>query len=221
MYTAWVSIPILPVKSRDVSTLETYFLWFRSQSRSYGLVNIPDDDVIVALIAACDSTCRHRRMEAVRLRKENQIYSADEKRALAKFNHEERTKRENKILSQFRQLVTKKTKEKDWRRYRVDCSLCWQFVWSCTVGQVLQQLITPVLFFVVTDEMVKGKGKGWTLLTWCRARSISAFYNLRSGSWLAWANRAAVHYVANHCQGRSCCIINHICDFLKLLGNIL
>lgn len=59
------------------------------------------------------SGSRHRRMEAVRLRKENQIYSADEKRALAKFNHEERTKRENKILSQFRQLVTKKTKDKD------------------------------------------------------------------------------------------------------------
>ena len=54
-------------------------------------------------------------MEAVRLRKENQIYSADEKRALAKFNHEERTKRENKILAQFRQLVTKKTKDKDWK----------------------------------------------------------------------------------------------------------
>jgi len=53
-------------------------------------------------------------MEAVRLRKENQIYSADEKRALAKFNHEERTKRENKILAQFRSLVTKKTKDKDW-----------------------------------------------------------------------------------------------------------
>ena len=37
-------------------------------------------------------------MEAVRLRKENQIYSADEKRALATFNHEERSKREVKIL---------------------------------------------------------------------------------------------------------------------------
>ena len=34
-------------------------------------------------------------MEAVRLRKENQIYSADEKRALASFNQEERRKREN------------------------------------------------------------------------------------------------------------------------------
>ena len=51
-------------------------------------------------------------MEAVRLRKENQIYSADEKRALAKFNHEERTKRENKILSQFKELVHKKLKNK-------------------------------------------------------------------------------------------------------------
>jgi len=52
-------------------------------------------------------------MEAVRLRKENQIYSADEKRALNQFNHEERMKREKKILAQFRQLVTKKTKDKD------------------------------------------------------------------------------------------------------------
>ena len=47
-------------------------------------------------------------MEAVRLRKENQIYSADEKRALANFNHEERTKRESKILGQFKALVNKK-----------------------------------------------------------------------------------------------------------------
>jgi len=57
------------------------------------------------------SGSRHRRMEAVRLRKENQVYSADEKRALAMFNHEERSKRESKILSQFRTLVHKKTKE--------------------------------------------------------------------------------------------------------------
>jgi hypothetical protein len=33
------------------------------------------------------SGSRHRRMEAVRLRKENQIYSADEKRALAMFRY--------------------------------------------------------------------------------------------------------------------------------------
>ena len=47
-------------------------------------------------------------MEAVRMRKENQIYSADEKRALAQFNHAERAKRENKILTQFKEIVHKK-----------------------------------------------------------------------------------------------------------------
>merc|ERR1719239_1268651 len=44
------------------------------------------------------SGSRHRRMEAVRLRKENQIYSAEE----------ERVKRENKILGQFRDMVQDK-----------------------------------------------------------------------------------------------------------------
>ena len=56
------------------------------------------------------SGSRHRRMEAVRLRKENQIYSADEKRALAMFSKEERQKRENKILGQFREMVHDKLK---------------------------------------------------------------------------------------------------------------
>ena len=54
---------------------------------------------------------RHRRMEAVRLRKENQIYSAEEKRALAMFSKEERQKRENKILGQFRDMVSTKLKK--------------------------------------------------------------------------------------------------------------
>lgn len=58
------------------------------------------------------SGSRHRRMEAVRLRKENQIYSADEKRALAMFNKEERTKRENKILSQFKTMISSSLKDK-------------------------------------------------------------------------------------------------------------
>lgn len=51
---------------------------------------------------------RHRRMEAVRIRKENQIYSADEKRALAMFSKEERQKRENLILGQFRDMISHK-----------------------------------------------------------------------------------------------------------------
>ena len=58
------------------------------------------------------SGSRHRRMEAVRLRKENQIYSADEKRALAMFSKEEREKRENKILGQFRGLINEKLNKK-------------------------------------------------------------------------------------------------------------
>ncbi|XP_075235061.1 uncharacterized protein LOC142332488 isoform X2 [Lycorma delicatula] len=53
------------------------------------------------------SGSRHRRMEAVRIRKENQIYSADEKRALAMFSKEERQKRENRILTQFREMVNR------------------------------------------------------------------------------------------------------------------
>ncbi|XP_022906185.2 NKAP family protein CG6066 [Onthophagus taurus] len=58
------------------------------------------------------SGSRHRRMEAVRIRKENQIYSADEKRALAMFSKEERSKRENLILGQFKEMVKSKLGEK-------------------------------------------------------------------------------------------------------------
>lgn len=54
------------------------------------------------------SGSRHRRMEAVRIRKENQIYSADEKRALTMFSKDERQKREYRILSQFKEMVNSK-----------------------------------------------------------------------------------------------------------------
>lgn len=54
------------------------------------------------------SGSRHRRMEAVRIRKENQIYSADEKRALAMFSKEERAKRESLILGGLREMVKQK-----------------------------------------------------------------------------------------------------------------
>ena len=66
-----------------------------------------------AVVGPADgSKWRTRRMEAVRLRKENQIYSADEKRALAMFSKEERVKRENKILGQFREMVSDKLSKK-------------------------------------------------------------------------------------------------------------
>lgn len=59
------------------------------------------------------SGSRHRRMEAVRIRKENQIYSADEKRALAMFSKEERQKRENLILGQFKEMISSKLANKN------------------------------------------------------------------------------------------------------------
>ena len=54
------------------------------------------------------SGSRHRRMEAVRIRKENQIYNADDRRALAMFNKDEKAKRENQILSDFRSMIHQK-----------------------------------------------------------------------------------------------------------------
>ena len=54
------------------------------------------------------SGSRHVRMNAVRLRKENQIYSAEEKLALARHNYEERAKRENELLAGFRETLAAK-----------------------------------------------------------------------------------------------------------------
>lgn len=47
-------------------------------------------------------------MEVVRIRKENQTYSADEKRALAMFSRNERQKRESKVLSEFKEMIHSK-----------------------------------------------------------------------------------------------------------------
>lgn len=57
------------------------------------------------------SGSRNRRMEAVRLRKENQVYSAEELAALSQFSREERKEREEKVLSQFKMLVDSKLKK--------------------------------------------------------------------------------------------------------------
>ncbi len=55
------------------------------------------------------SGSRHARMNAVRLRKENQIYSAEEKRALAIITFEEKQQKENKVVSDFRQMLSQRT----------------------------------------------------------------------------------------------------------------
>lgn len=51
------------------------------------------------------SGSRHARMNAVRLRKENQVYSAEEKRALAMITFEEKQQKENKVISDFRTML--------------------------------------------------------------------------------------------------------------------
>ncbi|KAI9019050.1 DUF926-domain-containing protein [Hyaloraphidium curvatum] len=59
------------------------------------------------------SGSRHRRMNAVRVRKENQVISAEEKRAMLLFNQEEKLKKETKIISEFRDLVQQKLAPKE------------------------------------------------------------------------------------------------------------
>lgn len=52
------------------------------------------------------SGSRHTRMNAVRIRKENQIYSAEEQRALALLTLEERQQKEANLLQDFRSMLT-------------------------------------------------------------------------------------------------------------------
>lgn len=54
------------------------------------------------------SGSRHRRMNAVRVRKEDQVISAEEKRGILKMQAEEKAKRENQIVASFREMVQEK-----------------------------------------------------------------------------------------------------------------
>lgn len=58
------------------------------------------------------SGSRHRRMNAVRMRKENQVISAEEKRGILKLQKEEREKRENLVVSGFKEMLEDKLKVK-------------------------------------------------------------------------------------------------------------
>ncbi|KZT52996.1 DUF926-domain-containing protein, partial [Calocera cornea HHB12733] len=51
------------------------------------------------------SGSRHKRMNAVRMRKENQVISAEEKRSLLKLQREERQKREGEIVGGFKEML--------------------------------------------------------------------------------------------------------------------
>jgi len=56
------------------------------------------------------SGSRHRRMNAVRMRKENQVISAEEKRGILKLQREERERREAILREEFSELVNEKLK---------------------------------------------------------------------------------------------------------------
>ena len=54
------------------------------------------------------SGSRHARMNAVRIRKENQVYSAEEQRALALITLEENQQKESQLLQDFRTMLQSK-----------------------------------------------------------------------------------------------------------------
>lgn len=56
------------------------------------------------------SGSRHRRMNAVRMRKENQVISAEEKRGILQLQREERERREAILREEFQELVSEKLK---------------------------------------------------------------------------------------------------------------
>jgi len=56
------------------------------------------------------SGSRHQRMNAVRIRKENQVYSAEEQRALALITMEENQQKEAQLMEDFRTMLKEKQK---------------------------------------------------------------------------------------------------------------
>ena len=56
------------------------------------------------------SGSRHKRMNAVRIRKENQVISAEEKRGILKLQKAERQRREAVLREEFQELVSEKLK---------------------------------------------------------------------------------------------------------------
>jgi len=62
------------------------------------------------------SGSRHRRMNAVRMRKENQVISAEEKRGILKLQKEERERREAILREEFSELVKERLSGQEKRK---------------------------------------------------------------------------------------------------------
>jgi len=65
----------------------------------------PDEIARYEEVGYVMSGSRHRRMNAVRMRKENQVISAEEKRGILKLQKEERERREAILREEFSELV--------------------------------------------------------------------------------------------------------------------
>ena len=59
------------------------------------------------------SGSRHKRMNAVRIRKENQVYSAEEQRALALLTMEENQQKEAQLMEDFRVMLKEKKRTRN------------------------------------------------------------------------------------------------------------
>ena len=57
------------------------------------------------------SGSRHAKMNAVRLRKENQVYTMEEKRSMAIIALEEKQRKEAEVVNEFRADLVKQLKE--------------------------------------------------------------------------------------------------------------
>jgi predicted RNA-binding protein with RPS1 domain len=64
------------------------------------------------------SGSRHARMNAIRLRKENQVYSAEEQRALALITMEEKQQKEAALVEDFRKMLKGKQDERELKQKR-------------------------------------------------------------------------------------------------------
>jgi len=70
----------------------------------------PDEIESFESVGYVMSGSRHRRMNAVRMRKENQVISAEEKRGILKLQKEERERREAILREEFQELVVENLK---------------------------------------------------------------------------------------------------------------
>nr|CAD2198490.1 unnamed protein product [Meloidogyne enterolobii] len=77
-----------------------------SEEREIGLTS--EEIAVFEVAGYVMSGTRHKAMEATRLRKENQILTAEEKRLLKTFSIDQRNKKEETVLKQFRDLISSK-----------------------------------------------------------------------------------------------------------------